>query len=322
LRLTFEQREAFAAYKASYLPEEIGANPAFRSAIAGDIDKLLHLAEPEVCESRRRGANSELAGDQFRERVLIEDGARVAVGGIRFRNNDLRFPFVGIEANFDLFEPKLIGQVASTARREFHAFEPKGILVSGSPNIALSGGFERWSHTLFGSMRTISDFQLPAEMTCSFPSTVEFYDEYRDAYSAWQASSPVLGSFVRIEAQEDLEAAAAKGLLASFSDKAGWCGVVAAQEEALYGTRALYIFDIFLDIFDIFLAERWRGKGAARAMDAALVSKAASHHSLIWEHIHSENLPSLRVALGQGRSVIETEYFFPFQEDGRLQISA
>jgi hypothetical protein len=54
------------------------------------------------------------------------------------------------------------------------------------------------------------------------------------------------------------------------------------------------------------------------------IAKAAGGARILscWEHIHSENLPSLRVALGQGRSIIETEYFFPFQEDGRLQISA
>lgn len=102
--------------------------------------------------------------------------------------------------------------------------------------------------------------------------------------------------------------------MASFNDPAGWCGLIAAREEALYGTRALYIFEIFL-------VERWRGRGAAKAIDAALVSQAANRYSLIWEHIYSENWPSLRVALAQGRSVIETEYFFPYREDGRLKIS-
>jgi hypothetical protein len=101
--------------------------------------------------------------------------------------------------------------------------------------------------------------------------------------------------------------------LASFSDKAGWCGVVAAREEAVYGKKALYIIEIFL-------VQRWRGRGAARAMDAALISKAANRYALVWEHIYSENLSSLRVALAQGRSVIETEYFFPYQQDDGLQI--
>ena len=305
MRLTFEQTEWFAAYKASYLPEEFHATPTFGSAIANHVGELLQLAEPDVCRARKRGTNSELAEDEFRERVLIEDGARIAIGGIRFKNDDLQFPFVGINANFNLFEPKLIGQIASVAKREFGAFEPKGILIPGPPHIALSTGFERWSHTVCGSATGAGNFRLPAELACSFPSHAEFYDEYRDTYAAWDALSPNLSSFLRAEAKEDLDASAAEGLLASFSDPAGWCGLIAAREEALYGTRALYIFEIFL-------VERWRGRGAAKAIDAALVSQAASRYSLIWEHIYSENWPSLRVALAQGRSIIETEYFFPF----------
>ena len=67
-----------------------------------------------------------------------------------------------------------------------------------------------------------------------------------------------------------------------------------------------------MQIIEIFLVERWRGRGAAKAVDAALVAKAADRHALVWEHIHCENWPSLRTALAQGRSIIETEYFLPF----------
>ena len=126
MRLTFEQTERFAAYKASYLPEEFSANPTFGSAISSHVAELLQLAEPEVCTARKRGANSELAEDDFREWVLLDDGARLAIGGIRFRNDDLQFPFVGINANFDLFEPKLIGQIASVAKHEFGASSRRG----------------------------------------------------------------------------------------------------------------------------------------------------------------------------------------------------
>ncbi len=93
----------------------------------------------------------------------------MAVGGIRFANGNLQFPFVGITASFDLFEPKLLSDVASVARHEFSAFEPKGILVSGPRDIPFSSGFERWSHTLLGSTATLSDIPLPVELTCSFP---------------------------------------------------------------------------------------------------------------------------------------------------------
>ena len=172
---------------------------------------------------------------------------------------------------------------------------------------------ERWAHTLAGPTSTRGQPPLAAGLTCSFPASVDFYDTYRRAYADWQASSPRLRPFVRTEQREDLEAAAAKGLLASFADAQGWCGVVAASQEALYGTPALYIFEIFL-------VERWRGKGAAAGIDAALLARVATGSSLVWERIHAGNTPSLRVALSRGRSILETEYFFPYREDGRLQI--
>src|SRR4029077_21288346 len=109
---------------------------------------------------------------------------------------------------------------------------------------------------------------LPSGLSCSFPATIDFDDAYRVAYAEWQANTPTLGEVVSGEPRRTLEAAAAAGLLASFHDRIGWCGVVAAREEALYGTGAMQIIEIFL-------VERWRGRGAAKAVDAALVAKAA-----------------------------------------------
>src|SRR5262249_18287552 len=162
----------------SYLPEEIGANSAFRRAIASHADEWLHLAEPEVCAARKRGTNSQLAEDQFRERVLLKDGPILAIGGIRFKSDDLRFPFVGINASFDPFKPRFITYLASAARREFYAFKPKGILLPGRPSLALPSRLERWSHTLYGPVLAPGNVRLPAELTCSFPYKVEFYGEY------------------------------------------------------------------------------------------------------------------------------------------------
>jgi hypothetical protein len=308
--LTETQIEGFAGYKASYLPERIRTSPAFLPAIREHLGSLIQLAEPEICARRGEFFKLDVTTDEFRERVLLADGAKVVIGGIRFRNLDPTFPFVEVNASFDLFRPKLLEHVASVARQQFGGFAPKGILAVGPPDVALLPRVERWSHTVCGSSTIASNAQLPAELACSFPSRVDFYNEYRTAYAAWQATSPALGGVVRIETKADLEASAAEGLLASFSDAAGWCGVVAAREEVLYGAHALYIFEIFL-------AERWRGKGVATAIDAALVSSVARRYSLVWENIHCENCPSLRVALAQGRSVLDSEYFFRFGGDGR-----
>lgn len=311
--LTEAQMQGFADYKASYLPSQVSAGPTFRTAIAEHVSSLAQLAEPEICARRKAFIKSELAEDAFRERVLLKDGARIVVGGIRFQNLNPEFPFVEINGNFDLFTPERMQHLASVARQQFGGFAPKGILITGPPDVEPSTGVERWTHTVGGPTAAACNAPLPLELTSSFPASVDFYDQYHAAYTEWQAVSPGLSSFVRPEPREDLEASAVGRLLASFTDAAGWSGLVAAREESFYGTPALHIFEIFL-------VERWRGRGAATAMEAALVSSLAGRYGFVWENIHSQNRPSLRVALAHGRSVLETEYFFPYDDNGRLRI--
>lgn len=305
--LTDAQIEGFAKYKASYLPSLIGTNAAFLQAIREHVGDIVGLAAPEACARRQDFFKFDIPATEFRERVLYEDFERVVLGGIRFKCRDPKFPFVELNANFHLFTPLILAEFAELARESFHAFAPKGILMTGSPHAAVSATTERWSSVLCGPTTVLSSRGLPAELACTFPTHVDFYETYRSAYEAWQTTSPNLRGFVRAESHEDLEASAAQGCLASLEDANGWCGVVAAREEALYGTQALYIFEIFL-------TERWRGRRVALALDAALVSHAARRFPLVWENIHAENWPSLRVALAQGRTIVETEYFIPWED--------
>jgi hypothetical protein len=148
--LTEAQIEEFAVYKASYLPEQIRTSRTFLPAIREHVRSLSELAEPTVCARRQEFIKSELDVDEFRERVLLQDGAKVIVGGVRFKNLDSKFPFVELNANFDLFDSTVIEDAASVARQQFDSFAPKGILIVGAPEIAVSTAIERWGHTVGG----------------------------------------------------------------------------------------------------------------------------------------------------------------------------
>ena len=148
--LTEAQIQALADYKASYLPSEVCANSAFRSAIDEHVRALERLAEPETCVRRKEAFGSELDADDFRERVVLSEGAEAVVAGIRFQNRDPAFPFVEINATFDLFEPERIEHVAAVAGEHFARFAPRGILVAGPPDLKLPIVFERWTHAVGG----------------------------------------------------------------------------------------------------------------------------------------------------------------------------
>ena len=305
LELTQAQIDRFADHKARYLPSKIASGPVFRASVVQEVEAIVRLAAAETCLGRKAHFGSALDPDAFRERVLVEEGAKIAIGGIRFRNLDTGFPFIEVTSNFNLLDPSLSLPVLAIAARQFAGFAPRGLLLTGPPGVALAMPFERWTHVVAGASAQACAAVLPAGLCCSFPAKVDFYDAYHTAYSEWRANSPGLAPFVRIEPRQSMEEAAAAGLLASFHDSSGWCGVVCAREEALYGTPAMYIIELFL-------VERWRGRRAARAIDTALVSRMGEHYPVVWEHIHAGNLPALRTALAQGRSIVETEYFLPF----------
>ena len=92
--LTEAQIKNFAVHKASYLPEQVRTSRTFLPAIREHVRSLSELEEPTVCARRQ----------ESRERVLLHDGAKVIIGGVRFKNLDPNFPFVELNANFDLLE--------------------------------------------------------------------------------------------------------------------------------------------------------------------------------------------------------------------------
>ena len=132
-QLTDEQIEGVARYKASYLPVAISAGLGFRPAVRKHVSDLQELGSPEVCARRRELFKLALADAEFRERIVFADGSRVVIGGIRFQHLNVAFPFVELNASFDLIEPRILRHVATIARQQFPAFAPKGVLVVGAP---------------------------------------------------------------------------------------------------------------------------------------------------------------------------------------------
>ena len=61
-------------------------------------------------------------------------------------------------------------------------------------------------HTVGGRSTPFCRASLPIGLTCSFPAEIDFYEEYRAAYAAWQATSPRLSGYVSPEPRRDLEA--------------------------------------------------------------------------------------------------------------------
>lgn len=85
-------------------------------------------------------------------------------------------------------------------------------------------------------------------------------------------------------------------------DDDGFAGLAAATISPLFGRRALCMLDVFL-------SERWRGKGLAPAVQSTFLAGQRSGADTVWGHIHARNIPSLRTAQKLGRRPVQQEYF-------------
>lgn len=74
----------------------------------------------------------------------------MVIGGIRFAGLDPNFPFVEINASFDIIGSGALDRVAREALTSFGAFSPKGKLMFGPPDMASASGKQQWAHTLAG----------------------------------------------------------------------------------------------------------------------------------------------------------------------------
>ena len=108
-----------------------------------------------------------------------------------------------------------------------------------------------------------------------------------------------------MEEKEELTDAITQGLLYSIYDQGKWAGLVAGREKLFYGTKAIYIFELFL-------TKQLRGKKIARILQGLFLENIRANYEWVWGEIHGDNLPSLKTAQSLGRKKIMTQYFIPF----------
>jgi hypothetical protein len=301
LHLPESASDSFGSHLASYLPTSISDNPGFLSAIAEEIRGWEELASEAASQARKERLKLSQSASDLRERLVLDEDGKLIVAGVRFKNLDLNFPFIALYANFSL-DCATIQRLALRLKSEFKAVRPLGFTFDQAPGSVQ--GIPVWSHVVFGRQLNQSA-SLPGELKITWPLSFAHYTEYRDEYIRHLDKVPGLKGFVRIEPEKDLQTAAEKGLLLQVEDEKGnFLGIIAGQEQKLYGLQCLYIFEIFL-------CERVQGRGYAPNLQRSFLQHLHSRFSYVWGNIHDHNSPSLKTAQRAGRKIIQSEFFFP-----------
>ena len=304
--LSKTQLRSFHEPVLEYLPEFF--NPqAVSDSEYEDLESLAQLAVPTVVAERIEKLGVHLGPDEMKEKLLFNDGKRVVVSGLRFRNLDLSFPFVALKANFRVNEPETIRLLKSLVMKTYGDADPQGFTIWEQPGLDLTQS-ENWSIVVGGPIDTTA-IETPKRFEFKWESSPDsFFLELEKEYRVWVQENPELAKFVRLESFRDLETSGAKGLLLSLYDENGWAGIVAGKSSPLFGEEALYMIELFL-------SKRMRGKGLAKVLESQFLSKMSHEFNIVWGHIHRANVASMKTALSLGRVPLQQEYFFNLNVD-------
>lgn len=100
------------------------------SAIREEIESLIELALPEICQERCNHFNLDgTTPEDYSEKILKLDEEKFILAGIRFQGLDVTKPFIGIQLSDSNIDELTIFQVMEVVKKEFSVFAPLAIQI-------------------------------------------------------------------------------------------------------------------------------------------------------------------------------------------------
>ncbi|MET3950054.1 hypothetical protein [Arthrobacter sp. UYEF36] len=302
--LSDHQLAAFAGPVLEYLPAEYDAESAAQAEI-DDVGSLAALASPDVVAARIARLGPVISAGDMAERLLEASAERTVISGLRYLNLDPAFPFVAVKTTARVNDAEAVDSLAARVAGAYRDVGVRGFTFWEQPGLHQSST-ENWATVMAGSVRLAAradERDLTGALTISWPeAATDVLADYQSEHQAWRAVAPELASFVSESDQEGLQEAADQGLLMALRDDHGFAGLAAATISPLFGRRGVCMLEMFL-------TERWRGKGLAPAVESSFLAGQRSGADTVWGQIHAGNLPSLRTALKLRRRPVQQEYF-------------
>jgi len=306
LLISEQFKKQYLNYLKSYLPEEITQGLSFENSVSENFDDLIHLSHLEVCQNRINGLNLTCESKDLSERMLKLANGDEFIAGARFKNLDIRFPFIEINSSLNM-TVAVMSEISHIVRSEFKNIRPLGIKFKDKPNKHLN--LEKWSHVVFGQINRQYYSQINTEIIFSLTQSLDWHQQYVAEYQERLKEKNELNGFVRIGQLDEFQESAADQALLVARDEQGFCGVFAGTSSPIYGLPAVYMIESYL-------SKRWTGKKIAPLAHSIFLNKMANRFGYVWGTIYDQNLSSLNTALRIGRRIIETEYFYRF-DDGK-----
>ncbi|WP_329003627.1 GNAT family N-acetyltransferase [Kribbella sp. NBC_00709] len=220
-----------------------------------------------------------------------------AMLSLRFEGMDVTKPFVDATPMTRSPLPPDLPALAAAARDVYGIHNPQYVRVwSAEPDIP---GTQPDRRFLAAPISDLQPHDVPPGLALTPASTVDHYDEARQAYDAVDAEHPHHADEASLQDRDDLEEAAAEGLLFDITANGDWAGYAAAvikPDDAL-GLPAYVVLELIL-------AEKHRGHGYGQHLSTLLARALPDPTRILIGTIHALNHSARTAAEKAGRQDI------------------
>lgn len=262
------------------------------------------LNDPSVMKARFEHFKIEGATpESYRESFKEIDEKRLMLYGIRHFGGDKNLPFVQMRLNFQPKDKSEVKRLYDSIKLELEVFKPQKISLYSSVESDCD---------LFGSTflvaKSIDCLNLrpwSSEDEIQFKKIEDdsYYEWFKQGYRSFHRLNPHLEKKVPLNSLETMSESKDEGLLYQAFYQGELMGLIAGLRSSFLGHDGMYFNEIFID-------QKWKGKGLAKAIQRKFISITCKGHEYIWGTIDYSNHPSFKTALSNGRKPIRYECFY------------
>lgn len=306
MKLTSNDVQAFAQAEfntfdlSDFSLNEVVAIKELRDEIMTEWDEL---NSNEVMKSRHDYFQiPKTSISDYSERLLDLGEEKKVIYGIRHMGGNRDVPFIQLKSNFTIKDSKEAFQIYQCLKDELKVFKP--LFLSFWSSIKMDVDFIGSTYLVTTARKTKELPSWSSEKSLKFQKVTDdsYYDWYKNGYEKFHYKNPELEKKVTLNSIDSMNDSREQGLLYKVYIEGEKIGLISGERTSLLGHQGIYFHEIFID-------EKWRGKGLAKAIQRKFLTLNAQDDDFIWGTIDDSNLPSYKTALSNGRKPIRYECF-------------
>ncbi|MBT4791651.1 MAG: hypothetical protein HON90_08785 [Halobacteriovoraceae bacterium] len=245
--------------------------------------------------------------DDFSEKIIDLGRGQKIICGIRHEGGNVELPFVQIQPNMKMSEKELLVIYDKHCKNMFSIFQPRHLRFWCKKQINDHLIGSTYLVSTNRQMLEISDWPLEHKLSFENIKDDSYYEWYKGGYEEFHTSQSELKDRVTVNSKEEMQASINDNLLKVVIMDGQKIGLIAGEKSKFLGQDGVYFNEIFI-------TKDFKGKGIAKAIQRKFVRKFTRKGDFIWGTIDSQNTPSYKTAITNGRKPIRFECFYSLKE--------